>query len=99
MNEQEIRNAIYECEQLPESLENCKKLATFYILLDHVEAEKPEKYIIQEKVVSDYGDSEFFQLIKNRPVIEIWPIIGEAIEGMQVLCPRLYQRLIERLSE
>lgn len=98
----ELINAIDELEQSPATYQNAEKLATFYLLYDHLFVDK-EPVIrtepTEEIIIADYGGSEFLQVIAGQDAEAVWPVIDELVEAVRVLQPRLYTATIEKLKE
>ena len=107
ISEKELLDAIDECQNvLPSSFSTCEKLAVFYTILDHLRAEnsymmsvdsKPHE--IEEAVIGDYGTSEFYLAVSGKEAGKVWQILGELMDALKVLNPKLYSRTIERLTE
>lgn len=94
----DLINAIVECEKDPRNYHDCEKLATFYTIFDHLYTQaEPIIRENKEAVVGDYGDTEFFRRIKGKNPSEVWQLIQELLDAIQVLNPSLYQNFISRL--
>lgn len=103
--ERELLEALDECQNdLPKTFSTCEKMAVFYTILDHLQAENsygmshdpaPKK---EEKVIGDYGTSEFFTAASGKEAEKVWQIFGELMDALKVLNPKLYSRTIERLT-
>ncbi len=108
LTEKELLEAIEECQSaLPKNFSTCEKLAVFYTILDHLNAENSYKTMLSadsnprenlETVVGDYGTSEFFAAVRGKEAEKVWPIFGELMDALKVLNPKLYTRTIERLT-
>jgi hypothetical protein len=48
-------------------------------------------------VIDDYGNSDFFQKIKGKEPEEVWRLIDELIEALQVYNPNLYRSFMNKL--
>lgn len=99
ISQRELDTAIREFEEAPTNYENCKKLATFYTIFDHLYSKPKEVEKTQEDVIRFYGDTEFYQLIGNRRAEEIWQIMGELMDALQVVNPKLYKSVIRKIAE
>jgi hypothetical protein len=51
-----------------------------------------------ERYIQYESDSEFGKLISGRKSDEIWAIMDEAMEALQVLNPRLYANIIRKIG-
>ena len=98
----ELLDAIEELEMSPATYQNAEKLATFYLLYEHLYVKKePVNRIesVKEVTIDRYGDSEFFQAIEGKKSEEGWMIMDELMQTIQMLHPRLYQATIDKLRE
>jgi hypothetical protein len=94
----DLLDAITECEKEPKNYHDCEKLATFYTIFDHLY--QHTEPIIREKkmsVIDDYGNSDFFQKIKGKEPEEVWRLIDELLEALQVYNPNLYRSFMNKL--
>jgi len=90
-----------ELEMSPATYQNAEKLATFYLLYDHLYIQKePINRIesVHEVIIDKHGESEFLQLISGQKAEDIWNIIDELMDAVRTLQPRLYQATIDRLK-
>lgn len=98
----ELLNAIDELEASPATYQNAEKLATFYLLYEHLYVKKePVNRIesIREVTIDRYGDSEFLQAIEGQKSEDIWMIIDDLMATLQLLNPKLYRATIDKLRE
>lgn len=111
ITEQDLQAAIAEClgERNPNA-NTCIKLAAFYTIRDQLFPDKtepqPERFgysfasppePVENKI--DYeSDSEFGQLIRGRDPAEIWPVMDELMQTVQVLNPRLYSSVLRKIQ-
>lgn len=98
----EILDAIDDLEEAPATYQNAEKLATFYSLYDHLFVTKePMNRIesIREVIIGKYGDSEFMRVIEGKKAEEVWLVMDELLQTIQMLQPRLYNATIEKLKE
>lgn len=106
-SEKDLLDAIDECQNsLPKTFTTAEKLAVFYTVLDHLQADKrfqrsadPAPVKKEEQVIGDYGTTEFYLAAKGKEAKKIWSIFGELMDALRVLNPKLYARTIERLTE
>lgn len=102
----DLQEAIAECqgERNPDS-KTCIKLAAFYTIKDHMYPEEvapPQGYSYAvsgeaDGVIEYDSGTEFSDAVKGRDQADIWPIIDELMEAVQVIHPRLYAATIEKL--
>ena len=93
LTRQELLTAIKECEELPPTLSNSSKLATFYTLYDHLygNSASPQR--------SFYGNTEFAKVINGKDTIKVMQVMEELCETLQVLAPKLYNGVIDKLRD
>ena len=98
----ELLDAIDELENSPSTYQNAEKLATFYLLYDHLYIEKEPINRIElarEVIIDRYGNSDFLQVITDKKAEDIWMIMDELMETIKMLQPRLYQATIDKIME
>lgn len=98
----ELLDAIDDLEMAPATYQNAEKLATFYTLYDHLYVQKEPMQRIEptkEVTINRYGDSEFLQAIAGQKAEEVWLIMEELMQTVQMLQPRLYRATLDRLNE
>lgn len=101
LNRRELLNAISECESANENFQNCQKLATLYILYDHLysEPKSPEVERIQMEIIETDRDSEFMQLINGKKIEPVLDLIDELMETIKILQPRLYDSALRKVKD
>ena len=95
----EMESAIREYEDSQPSYQNCERLATLYTLYDHLYSNRQEvvpRYV-DEETVGEYGESDFFQAITGKEAAQVWQVVGELVDAVSVLNPRLYTAMMEKL--
>ena len=105
----ELVDAINEIEGGKHSIQNCERLAAIYTVLDHLYDEptikKPDlgysydNNINIETIIGNYGDSEFYKAISGKPSKEIWKLINELVEAVDVFNPRLVNNFYNKLYD
>jgi hypothetical protein len=98
----ELLDAIDELEMSPATYQNAEKLATFYVLYEHLYVKKePVSRVesVNEVIIGDYGDSEFLQTVIGMKSENVWMIVDELMDAVKTLQPRLYQATIAKLKE
>jgi hypothetical protein len=101
-NKAELLDAIEELEMSPATYQNAEKLATFYLLYEHLYTrQEPQQRVetVQEIMIDEHGTSEFLQAAEGKPADEIWPILDELMTAVQALQPRLYNAMIQKLKD
>lgn len=98
----ELIEAIEELEDNTATFQNCQKLATFYLLYDHlygVNQLNGGSQISRITVIGDYGNSEFLESIAGQDAEKVFLIIDELMESVKLLQPRLFDATLTRIEE
>ena len=103
ITEKDLQEAIQACLGVKNpSVQTCIKLAAFYTIKEHMYGNAPEdegySYAPDERYIEYESDSEFGKLITGKSAKDIWAIMDEAMEALQVLNPRLYANIIRRIG-
>lgn len=103
ITEKDLLEAIEECEKEPITENKIDKLANFYIIYDHLFGGYPVSgYSYAEKepvsIVETDGGTEFLQFIDGMDQKIVWPVIGELMETIKLLNPRIYDGVFRRLE-
>lgn len=103
ITEKELLNAIKECESEPITLSKVNKLASFYIIYDHLFGRQllpePLVKIDIENIIEIDGDSEFFKAINGRKAKKVWDIIDKLMQAIYTLHPQMYDRVIDEIYD
>lgn len=104
----DLDSAIAECQgkRNPDA-NTCIKLAAFYTIRREMYGEDKDaeplpaySYSPAPSVGIDFpGDSEFARAINGRDQEEIWPVIDELMDTINVLQPRLYDAVMRKLQD
>ena len=108
--EQDLREAIAECQgkRNPDA-NTCIKLAAYFTILQNMYPEQKEEQktepaffqaasgINPAQVVEYDSGTEFAKAINGRDPSEIMPVIDELMTTLQVLHPRLYDGVLNKL--
>lgn len=110
ITEKDLQEAIAECQgQRNPNASTCIKLAAFLIIQkelygDQKEAMPPNLPIYSyaanplEKTIGYESDSEFSQIIKGKDEYEVFSVIDELMEMLNVLYPKIYDSVIRKLQ-
>lgn len=100
VTEKDLLEALEECAHLPANYQTCEKMATFYTLLDHLTASVAvaKSAATTEETIGQYGETEFLLAVANKAPADVWPIMGELMDALQVLNPRLYSCTMAKLK-
>lgn len=109
ITEQDLLEAIKECESGVPSLQLCEKLACLYTVYDHLYGftnNNTYSYdslpkITEETVKQEldrYGDSDFLSVIEGKEPKEVFSVLDELMDTLQIMVPRLYSSVISKLN-
>lgn len=107
ITEHDLDAAIAECngKRNPDAT-TCIKLAAFYTIKSHLYPDGPNgmertepmySYAPAPDGIQIDSDSEFAERVNGRQPSEVWPLIDEMMATLQVLQPRLYNAVMQRL--
>lgn len=105
ITEHDLNAAIAECQgkRNPDA-NTCIKLAAFYTIKRELYGEEKEAVqysyapaSIQNTIQID-GDSEFARAIDGRDQRDIMPILDELMSTLQIIQPRLYNAVMDKLD-
>lgn len=103
---QELDEAIRECEGAPASYAVCQKLAVLYTVRDYLYGNLGSRVSHasddgrkREDMIGDYGDSEFLRSVCGKAAANVWNILGELMDTLQIINPRLYDGVMRRIDE
>lgn len=95
---EELQKAIRECETEPNpTYSTCMKLASYYVILDHMELADRNHEIPSYSNYS--GNSEFIQLVNRISGPVVMSILDDAMDTISVIHPKLYNGIIRKLKE
>ena len=105
ITERDLQEAIAECQgERNPTATTCIKLAAYFTIYDHLypkaEAEPIPQNIIQpvsENEIPDYGDSDFYRTIRGRHPAEVWAVMNELMDTIQIINPKLYDGVMRQL--
>jgi len=107
ITETDLKAAIAECQgkRNPDA-NTCIKLAAFYTIQremfgEEKQAEPTQSYSYAsapESLIDYDGESEFAKSIDGRKQDEVLPILEELMQTLQVIQPRLYNAVMNKLS-
>ena len=110
ITEQDLSAAIAECQgkRNPDA-GTCIKLAAFYTIRNHLfpDAQESVGHGTQERysyasgpegdTIQIEGRSAFAEAVNGKKQRDVWPIIDELMMTLQVIQPRLYNAVMEKL--
>lgn len=106
---EDLQEAIAEClgQRNPDA-STCIKLAAFYTIKENLYPEIKEsepdvaRYSFAPAPIDEVtydGNSEFARAITGRVPDDIWKIMDELMDALSVLNPRLYNSVMDKISE
>lgn len=111
LDELEIRKEIARLEYEESSYPNYAKLADLYVI--RAEMHKDEQKNIEPRYerlysaaaapepvtqVGSYGDSDFLTVIETKRPADIWGVMNELMDSLQVMQPRTYAAVMRKLA-
>lgn len=96
-NKSQLINAIEELETAPSTFQNCEKLATFYLLYDHLYGDRMPAQPSSEVIISSHGDSDFLRAIEGQEADKVWKVMDELMLTIQAMSPKLYTAALQEL--
>ena len=85
----ELNGEIEKLKNSPMSYGTIQKLAWLYTVRDHQ---------FGHSKVECYGDSPCMRACAGKPIDQVMPIIDELMGTLQIIQPRLYDAVLERLA-
>lgn len=99
LTKRELTDAIRECEDSPASYQNCQRLATFYAIYDHMFPPERQSEVRAEKVIEDYGKSDFLLSVGGKNAEKVWNVIDELMYTLQAVNPKLYDGVLQKIYD
>ena len=100
IKEEELLDAIAECQgQRNPNANTCSKLASYYVILDHMKKEEPvaREYSYAPPPIGYESETEFGQKVRNLDPDEVMALMDELMETLAILHPRLYDGVMSKL--
>ena len=102
----DLKAAIAECEgERNPNANTCMKLSAYYILLREKQG-KPDTSGYSSapapsvsETVDYYSDTEFGQLVQDKPIKDVMSVMDELISVLSAIQPRLYNGVMRKLNE
>lgn len=90
LDKREIDIEIARLEYMESSYPNYAKLADLYTIRNQMSRQQPE--------AETGGNSEFLRLASEKNGEDVWEIINELMETLQVTNPRVYNSVMRKIS-
>lgn len=102
----DLKAAIAECEgERNPNANTCMKLSAYYILLREKQG-KPDTSGYSSapapsvsETVDYYSESEFGQLVQDKPIKDVMSVMDELISVLSAIQPRLYNGVMRKLHD
>lgn len=101
ITENDLLQAIAECQgERSPNANTCVKLAAFLTIYEHLYGSHESFKAMPEQpsAVSTLSGSRFFDAIAGKPFSDVMPVMGELMDAVSVLNPRLYAATMRRLE-
>ena len=106
ITEKDLQEAIAECQgQRNPNANTCIKLAAFYTIKRAMfgEEKEAEHYSFApapyQSTIEINSDSEFARAIDGRDQKDVWKVLDEMMDTIQMIHPRLYDAVMTRLRD
>lgn len=104
ITERDLQDAIAECQgERHPTANTCIKLAAYFTIYDHLYHKSEEEPVPQNIIqpvgdeIPDYGDSDFYRTIRGRHPAEVWAVMNELMDTIQIINPKLYDGVMRQL--
>ena len=97
ISRRELIEAMEQCEREPVTYQSCEKLATLFVIYDHLYGETERKPAI-ETIIGKWGESDFLSAVTDKDAGKVWQAIDELVTTVQALYPRLYEAFMAKIS-
>lgn len=101
LSKNQLLDAIDELEKSTSTYQDCEKLATFYLLYDHLFGDKSIQSVqtSREIIIDKYEGSEFLDAVSGKDAGTVWNIMDELMDTVRVFQPRLYDATLDKLKD
>lgn len=105
ITEKDLQEAIAECQgQKNPNANTCIKLAAFYTIRREMFGDpEPVSYAFApapgRNLIEINSDSEFARAIDGREQADVWKVLDEMMETIQMIHPRLYNAVMDQLRD
>ena len=102
ITEKDLQEAIAECQAVENPNANtCIKLAAFLTVKNELYGNADDQYSYAsapESIVEYYSDTKFGQAIEGKNATEMWAVMDEMMNALQILNPRLYEGVLRKIG-
>lgn len=105
ITEHDLRAAIAECQgERNPNAQTCMKLAAYYTILNNMYPDTEQAYSFEsvssvKETVDYYSETEFGQLVQDKPIKDVMSVMDELISVLSAIQPRLYNGVMRKLQE
>lgn len=99
MNLAEINREIYALETGPTTCSACEKLASLYVVRDHLDLQPMQERVEDKSKAFHYEGGEFVEACNGVPMDVIMRVMEEHMEAVKALYPKEYDAVIKKLKE
>jgi hypothetical protein len=103
ITERELLRAIDECQQEPITSSKRGTLADLFIIYDHLFGQPISVgYSYDNKIekqIYTNGDTEFLLTVNGKDTEKVMAVLDELMEATKTLHPRMYDGVLQRLSD
>ena len=100
IREQDLLDAIAECQgERNPNANTCIKLAAYYTILDHIKPKAETYSFAAPGVIEVEGESEFLRAVRGLSTEDVFQVMDELMDTVQVLAPKLYNLTMSRLMD
>ena len=99
IKEQDLLDAIAECQgQRNPNASTCMKLASYYIIQDHIKQEEPMYSFAPPPTEATYDSgTDFSERIKDMDINDVLAVIDELMSTLKLVNRRLYDGVMRKL--
>lgn len=104
ITERDLLQEIDECQEQPITDKKFERLASCFIVYDHLFGQPIERgYSFENKVenakIQTNGDSEFLNAVNGKEIEKVLNVLDELMEATRTLHPRMYDQVIDKILE
>ena len=88
---EEISGEIARLEAQPTTMVTIEKLASLYVVRDHLTISAPTGEIPE-------GESEYYCACAGKTVCEVMSVMDELMDALMIIQPRLYSAVLQKLN-
>lgn len=104
ITERDLLQEIEECQEQPITDKKFERLASCFIVYDHLFGQPIDRgYSSESKVekstIKTNSDSEFLQTVNGKEIKKVLAVLDELMEATRTLHPRMYDQVIDRILE